>query len=802
MTKFLRTPLFQFSAGVAALTVLAALLIPTSLHTLFSTGFFMPHRHCYLDNPSMIWLQGLSDLSIGLAYVVISGVLAYLVYKARANIPFEWMFLAFGLFIFSCGCTHFMEVWTLWYPTYWLSGGIKAVTAVASIATAAGLAPLLPRVFNLIDTAKASEQRRLELEKAHQEMASLNQQLRELDQLKSRFFANVSHELRTPLTLILGHTEKLREGTNLTAAQQLGLGVLKRNGDVLLRQVNDLLDAAKLEAGGMELSYSEADLAQLVRRTCSNFDTLAHDRSIRLEVTAPGSLSVEADPEKLEQVLVNLLSNAFKFTPAGGQVRCSLRTENTTRVLEVADTGPGIPQESRASVFERFRQLEGGNNRRFGGTGLGLSIVKDLVELHRGSVSVDGAPDGGAVFTIRIPQHAPEGTLIERDQTLGRAAPRVPEPTPAAEEKTPPSPKDPMGAAGTEPIVLVVEDNPEMNQLIQDILAPEYRTVAARNGSQGLDLARSSPPDLILTDLMMPDVSGDQLLRQLRAEPAFDPVPVVILTARADDQVRVQLLREGAQDYLLKPFTREELRARAGNLITAKLSRQELTRAYSEMEAFSYSLAHDLRAPLRAIRSFARILAEEHSQQLGTEGCDFIQRIISSGDRLDRLVEDVLSYTRTQRAPLQMHPVDLHAFLRNLLQDRADFREPYAEVVLRIPMAQVIASESSLTQVAVNLLSNAVKFMALGSVPHIEIWTEPCDGMVRIWFQDNGIGITPKDQLKLFRLFERVHGSEYEGTGLGLAIVRKAVERMGGRVGVESEHGRGSKFWIELPAAP
>ena len=778
---------------------LSAILIPSSLHTLFSSGFFMPHRHCYLDDPRMIWLQGLSDFSIGVAYMAISGALAYLVYKARKDIPFHWMFLAFGLFIFACGWTHFMEVWTLWHPTYWLSGTIKAITAVASITTGVGLAPLVPRVFGLVQSAKASEQRRLDLETAHRELASLNQRLQEMDRLKSQFFANVSHELRTPLTLILGHAEKLSEGSNLTAAQQRGVSVLRRNGKVLLKQVNDLLDAAKLEAGQMKLTYTEADLAQVVRLSCSNFETLAHDRGVGLTVTTPDSLPVEADAEKLERVIFNLLSNAFKFTPAGGQVRCSLRPEQSSLVIEMADSGPGIPQEARDAVFERFRQLDGGNNRRFGGTGLGLSIVKDLVELHGGSIEVGESPEGGALFSVRIPQRAPGGVPVQRQLASVSRLPEVLNPT-VIEEPTPSAAADSRIAGGTEPVVLVVEDNPEMNELIQDILAPDYRTVAARNGSEALLQARSAHPDLILTDLMMPEMSGDQFLRELRTDRELDPVPVVVLTARADEQVRVQLLREGAQDYLLKPFAREELRARAGNLISAKLSQQELARAYSEMQAFSYSLAHDLRAPLRSMSAFAGILVEEHGNRLGAEGCDMLQRIISSGTRLDRLITDVLSYTRMQRGPLELKPIELEAFLRTLLHDRGDFQPPKAEIILRTPLHDVVANDASLTQVIVNLLSNAIKFVPTGKTPHIEIWSEPSTGLIRVWFEDNGIGIDPAHREKLFRLFQRVHAGQYEGSGLGLAIVKMAVERMGGRVGVESEPGTGSRFWIELRA--
>ncbi len=234
--KSIRYQMTLFGLAIVIPVLVVMLFLPGNSGHTFSSGSFMPHIHCYLDNPRVVWLHVLSDFFIGASYVGISSALAYLVYKARKDIPFQWMFLGFGLFIISCGGTHFMEIVTVWNPLYWLAGDIKLVTAVASVGTALALPPLLPKIFSLIETAKASEQRKRDLEKAHAEMEKLNQQLRELDDLKSQFFANVSHELRTPLALILGPVQNLL-GQNLTIEQRQNLQVINRNGLILLKRL-------------------------------------------------------------------------------------------------------------------------------------------------------------------------------------------------------------------------------------------------------------------------------------------------------------------------------------------------------------------------------------------------------------------------------------------------------------------------------------------------------------------------------------------------------------------------------------
>lgn len=226
----------------------------------------------------------------------------------------------------------------------------------------------------------------------------------------------------------------------------------------------------------------------------------------------------------------------------------------------------------------------------------------------------------------------------------------------------------------------------------------------------------------------------------------------------------------------------------------------KLRESIEELESFSYSLSHDMRAPLRAITSFSEILELRFAEQLGKEGKDLLDRIISSAARLDRLIRDVLAYSKVTLAPIERKPLDPEKLIRQIIQEHPSFQEPNARIEIRTPLLTFMGHEASLTQCIYNLLSNAIKFVPKATKPHIQIWTEPFENFVRLWVEDNGIGIPAEAKDRMFLMFQRFHRSaEYEGTGIGLAIVRKAVDRMGGKVGVESEPGRGSKFWLLLP---
>jgi signal transduction histidine kinase len=227
---------------------------------------------------------------------------------------------------------------------------------------------------------------------------------------------------------------------------------------------------------------------------------------------------------------------------------------------------------------------------------------------------------------------------------------------------------------------------------------------------------------------------------------------------------------------------------------------EDLRKAMRELEAFSYSIAHDLRAPLRGMHGFARELLDSHASQLDEQGQNYLQRISRAATRLDVLIQDVLNYSRTLREPVPLTRVDLDRLMHEVVSTYPDWRPPKAEIQIDGALPPVQGHEGFLTQCISNLVGNAVKFVPSGTTPKVRIWAEEHgDGFVRVWFEDNGIGIAPKNQMRIFRMFDRINAvSDYEGTGIGLAIVHKSVERMGGRVGVESEVGEGSRFWIDL----
>jgi PAS domain S-box-containing protein len=470
-----------------------------------------------------------------------------------------------------------------------------------------------------------------------------NIRLAELDRLKSALLANVSHELRTPLGLILGLTEKWLTSDKVADEQRRDLEVVMRNARRLLSTVNDLLDMSKLEAGRLEPRFARANLAEIVRGTCSLFEGLARERSVAFVKSIPHELTAEIDVDMIQRVLLNLLSNAFKFGLGGGRITCGVEPSGTLAVVRVEDNGPGIPGGMRERIFERFTQAEGDATRRSGGTGLGLAIAKEFVELHRGSIEATDAPGGGALFIVTLPLKAPVGTEVREEASPPCAAALSSQPELTSDEPKTPAPEaeaaPPRGAE--KGVVLVVEDSAEMSAFIANTLSDEYRILKANNGLTGLSEVAHERPDLILTDVMMPEMGGDELVRRIRKDPTLDPIPIVVLTAKADDVLRVDMLEAGAQDYIIKPFSRTELRARVRNLISAKragdILRRELQNCESDLEELALevslrkreaqSLAHDLGEAIRRLEAHhavTRALAESDSME------DAAPRILSA----------------------------------------------------------------------------------------------------------------------------------------------------------------------------
>ena len=756
-----------YGIGILAIMLALVLIWPGLLQNLLVANGFIPHGHCYLWKPALVSLHLVSDLLIGLSYVAISATLAYLVYKARRDIPFDSVFLAFGAFIVACGATHFMEVWTLWTPTYWLAGEFKLITAVASVTTALVLPPLVPQVLVLLQSAKVSEETKLKLESANTELETLYEKLKEIDEIKTQFFANVSHELRTPLALILGPTQKLLAKDALTPEQRHDLELVDSNARILLKQVNDLLDISKLEANKMSMRYAEVDLAQLVRLTAANFNALAQEQNIAFLVETPQSFPAQVDSEKIQRVLLNLLSNAFKFTPPGGRVRCVVSAvtkageKDVSAVITVEDSGAGVPLELREVIFERFRQGEESSTRRFGGTGLGLAIVKDFVELHGGTIAVGEAPEGGASFRVELPIVAPKDMAVSTltTESMGNVE-EIVYPMLAQLRQAESSPvreiTDSELTFDQRPLVLVVEDNPQMNLFIVEALSSEYRVATAFNGQQGLELATQLLPDLILSDMMMPVLNGEQLLREVRKRKELDAIPFVVLTAKADDEKRVKLLQAGAQDYLMKPFSLEELRSRLGNLISMKRTRdllqheldsqtQDLAALAAELalhkrkldiiareaqeanrmkDEFLAVLSHELRTPINAILGWAQLLrTRQMDEATRAKALETIER---NARTQTQMIEDLLDVSRIIRGNLQLKIATVN--LKGVIDAAIDAVRPAAaakaielESCLESSVGAIAGDSDRIQQIIWNLLSNAIKFTPAGGRVEVKL---------------------------------------------------------------------------------
>ncbi len=403
------------------------------------------------------------------------------------------------------------------------------------------------------------------------------EKLVEMEQLKSRFFANISHEFRTPLTLILGPVDDALDDAYgpLSGTLRRQLHVMRRSGLRLQRLINQLLDLSKLEAGQMTLHARRRDLIAFLRGIVGSFSSLAERKHVTLQLyTEKEPLPLSFDADKLEKVVINLLSNAFKFTPEQGTIRVVVREgageAGAFAEIGVRDTGPGIPPEELPYVFDRFYQVEHAMAQEHAGTGIGLALAKELVELHGGEIRVESEPGFGCEFFVRIPfisfsgeKERSEGPLdaIEEESALmiEEAMERIlPEPAQ-------PSP-EPLKNFGL-PKILIVEDNADVRGYLRSHLAAFYHIVEAADGEDGLAKARAVGPDLVISDVMMPKMDGVALCKALKTDEHLNHVPVILLTAKADEASKMEGLKTGADDYLTKPFNAKELITRVENLI-------------------------------------------------------------------------------------------------------------------------------------------------------------------------------------------------------------------------------------------
>lgn len=403
------------------------------------------------------------------------------------------------------------------------------------------------------------------------------EQLLELDRQKTEFFQNISHEFRTPLTLTIGPLES-------AVAQDQGLSyeqatIVLRNSRRLLRLVNQLLDLQRLDAGRMQPSFRPCDLVEFVSHTVDSFRPYCEKKGIQLVTRLVPCPQVYLDTERFDKVLYNLLSNAMKFTPSDGGITVTLQPAGNHCVLKIIDTGIGIRPDQIPHLFERFRQAEGSANRSHEGSGLGLALVKELVELHGGQISVESTYGVGSTFTVWLQTgtaHLPLQQIIDVQAEVqpGRAAVELADVE--AESQVGNSSSD-RASGSTNGKILLVDDNPDLRTYVAGILRQKgYQVWTARNGSEGFQATRTYRPNLIITDLMMPLVSGLDMIRLIREEDELKGIPIVLLTAKADEDTRIEGVEKGADAYLSKPFSERELLAEVHNLLALKANEQRV----------------------------------------------------------------------------------------------------------------------------------------------------------------------------------------------------------------------------------
>jgi signal transduction histidine kinase/ligand-binding sensor domain-containing protein/AraC-like DNA-binding protein len=396
------------------------------------------------------------------------------------------------------------------------------------------------------------------------------EKMHEVDELKSRFFANISHEFRTPLTLILGLAKKIVDKTKETTSRE-DAGVIKRNADRLHGLVNQLLDLSKLESGNMTLQTSSINLIPLLKGLVLSFASFAERKRITLKFNSDEEEIVAyIDKDKIEKIVINLLSNAFKFTPQGGKIEFDVIRTDKNIEISVSDTGIGMSPDRIEKIFDRFYQVDSSHTREQEGTGLGLALTKELVELHKGKIRVESSEGKGSTFTVTLPlgkDHLkPEETIESKSEEVEKT---VPEELDLGYEYEVNKVKSSVEKLSEEEtlLLLIVEDNADVRNYIKGNLEEDFRILEVEDGEDGLNQSINHIPDLIISDVMMPKMDGFEMCDKLKNDERTSHIPVIMLTAKATDKDKIDGYKTGADDYIMKPFDTEVLRARINNLI-------------------------------------------------------------------------------------------------------------------------------------------------------------------------------------------------------------------------------------------
>lgn len=707
----------------------------------------------------------------------------------------------------------------------------------------------------LVEQQKQLEEGNRKLVEQQKQLEEGNRKLVELDRIKSRFFANMSHELRTPLTLLIAPLETIlyRKAAALDSESRNLLQTMHANGMRLLKLINDLLDLEKLEAGSVQIKREPLAIPEFLRGLVNSAQAVATDKRLKLETLIAGNVGAcLTDRDKLEKIVLNLVFNAVKFTPAGGSVSVRAERRDGTLVLRVEDTGAGIAENHLPFIFDRFWQVDTSAQRKHQGTGIGLALVKELVEAQGGEVRAESQLGKGTTMSVELPYE--EARVHDARPEPGRAPLAEPQVEsnggPQKEEwvadlyrraELHPSlrplqeslRREETSTQSSKPKALIADDEPDMLRFLVSQLGAHFQIFEAVDGQQAVDKASQFLPDVILLDMMMPEKDGLQVCRELRAKTATRNIPIILLTARADEETKLTALSAGASDFLSKPFSTTELHVRVNNLVQQhelqrKLARQNqiLESALDDLQTamrdlkdtqaqlvqaeklaglgrMSAGIIHEINNPLNFTKTGLYSLRKKEKFLPDTEREDFAEviRDIEEGvDRVRTIVSDLRSFTHPDAE--NVDDVDIGKVVTSALRlVSSELKE--TKVQNDIPEGFTVpGNQNKLVQVFINFLQNSVDAIRRRqppvSEPLIRISARAEGDRKLVIIRDNGEGIQPENMGKIFDPFFTTKDVG-EGMGLGLSICYKLIANSGGRILVKSEPGHFTEFTLEFP---
>lgn len=689
---------------------------------------------------------------------------------------------------------------------------------------------------------------RYKLDQSQKLLEKSYQQLLELDRLKSNFFANVSHELRTPLTLLISPLEDLRIQKSKEFDEKTNqiLNLMSVNAQRLLRYINDILDLIKLESQKMPFNPTPTDIPTFIRGLLLSLNTIAESKNIMLDVQFdPSLILIEMDQIQLEKIILNLVFNSIKFTPPEGRITVISRYENQNFILSVEDTGQGIAPENISKIFDRFWKADPNTSYQNSGTGLGLSIVKELVDAQHGTIQVESVLNQKTQITVSLPCHP--SPLNSTTPELKNKKDLSPLPLQQLNmdlhnrilhfSSLFPSPSESLATQerSTKPLILIIDDEPDMREFLRLILKSQFKILEANDGHQGIHLAIQNSPEIILLDMMLPGKNGIDVCHELFQHKNTETIPVIMLTARADDEMKIEALNAGATDFLTKPFSILELKIRIKNILQSHEFQKKILQQKTDLElmnqkaqetlellkqtqsqliqhekmaslgTLSAGIIHEINNPLNYVLQALYLLKQKYGSPTQSDKHQILDMIEDMEEGLDR-VQKIISNLKSFAHPNAMGKdwFQVHPLISTTLTFIQHEIPELFQIDVQIPSEHfVLVNKNRIIQVLLNLIQNALTAMKNKNFnsdekPTLQIQSRFENNFIFLHIRDNGTGIAPENISKVFDPFFTTKDVG-EGLGLGLSICYQIIKDQNGRITVQSESGKFTEFTIQLP---